>query len=373
MQVITSQLIFDGENLLENKAILIDNNQIIEVIDRDNLSGTENIEDFGDLIITPGFIDLQLNGCGGVLFNEDITHNTLETMYQTCLRYGTTSFLPTLISCQFDDVITALNVVKDWFENYGNSRGVLGIHLEGPFLSIAKKGIHPEEFIIKPTTELLSQIITYTRYFPIMMTIAVEEFTLEQIKFLVDNGIILAVGHSNANYQQVAASFMAGLTNATHLFNAMSGLTGRNPGVIGAVLNNNIYTGIISDNLHVAPANVELVVKLKPDHTFLVTDAVTPIGTDMKQFKLAGKTIYVDNEGKCIDETGTLGGANITLPQSIKNCINSCNIDLTEALKMATIIPAKAIRQDQQFGRIAKGYNANLVALNLAHFTCNII
>ncbi len=371
MHIITSKYIFINNQLTENKAILIDNNQIIDIINKDSLANLHQpIKDYGNGVITPGFIDLQLNGCGGVLFNDDISFGTLETIYQTCLRFGTTQFLPTLITSPINDIFSALDLVKAWFEQYGNNRGVIGIHLEGPFISKDKKGIHPDEFIIAPNDDILKKIVSYTKYFPIKMTIATEVFTTSQIKFLAQNKIILSQGHSNASYEESIAGFNAGIKTVTHAFNAMSGLTGRNPGVIGAVLNSKIYAGIIVDLLHVDPANVELINKNKPNQVYLVTDAVTPTGTNMTTFNFAGKELFV-KDGKCIDKDGTLGGANLTLNDAIKYCVNKCNISLVDALKMASEIPAQLMQLDT-LGKIAPNCHASLIYMDLITFECKV-
>src|SRR5579863_4098917 len=233
----TAKYIFDGSNLLQDTVVLVKDGIISDILPLNKLADKNLVKDYGDCIITAGFIDLQLNGCGGVLFNDDISHNTLEVMYQTCLKYGTTSFLPTLITCDFKDVVKALETVKSWFALHRSKRGVIGLHLEGPFISTIKKGIHPEQFIIPPTDELLAQIVAYQKDFPIKMTIAPEVFTLEQIKFLIDNKIIVSLGHSNASCAEAEAAIKLGAKTSTHIFNAMSGLTARNPGLIAAILN----------------------------------------------------------------------------------------------------------------------------------------
>ncbi len=371
MRAYTSKYIFDGEQLLTGKIIFVDdNNKIVDIVN--NVPANIQIEYLGDGVISPGFIDLQLNGCGGVLFNDSITEATLDIMYQTWQKYGTTGFLPTLITSPFSDVIKALEVCKSWFNKYGNTRGVLGLHLEGPFLSLQKSGIHSKEYIIKPNNDMLQQIVSYNNYFPIKMTIAVEEFTSSQIKYLVDNGIIISIGHSNASYNVAIESINLGIKTATHMFNAMSGLTGRNPGVIGAVLNSEIYTGLIVDMLHVDVGNVELLNKVKNNQVYLVTDAVTPVGTSMLDFKLAGKQLYV-KDGKCVDIDGVLGGAYLTMNDGIKNIVKYCHIDLATAIKMATLIPLQVLGLDHEMGRIKVNYRADLVYMDLDTYQVKII
>lgn len=372
MRSITAKYIFDGVNLLTNKIILLADNQIVDVIDSDKLYDKSQLEDFGDSVISPGMLDLQLNGCGGVLFNADISMETLETMHQTNLKFGTTGFLPTLITADFNDSITALEVVKEWFKQYGNTRGVLGIHLEGPFLSKEKRGIHPEEFIIKPTDEMLAKIVPYAKLFPIKMTMAAENVKPEQIEFLAKHGIIVSIGHSNASYEVAENAFKHGAKTVTHMFNAMSGMTGRNPGLIGAVLANPVYLGLIVDMLHVDKANVRLMTNLKPTSVYLVTDAVTPTGTDMTEFDFAGKHLYV-RDGKCVDDAGTLGGAYLTMNEAIENCVEKCGLSLEQSLTMATLIPAQLLGVDDQIGRIAKGYRSDLTAMNLNNYSCKLV
>ncbi len=370
MRAFSSKYIFDGTILHENAAVLVEQGIIIDVVPLPDAPAT--VVNFGSGVITPGFIDLQLNGCGGVLFNDKISCDTLETMYQTWLRYGTTGFLPTLITSDFSDVVSALEVTKQWFDRYENKRGVLGLHLEGPFISVIKRGIHPERFIIEPTMELLEQIVAYQKYYPIKMTIAVEKFTPEQIKFLADSGIIVSIGHCNANYATAAASIQSGATTSTHMFNAMSGLTGRNPGVIGAILSSNVYTGLIVDMLHVDSANVQLLEKIKSGQVYLVTDAVTPTGTDMSEFEFAEKTLYV-KDGKCIDKDGVLGGASLTMNAAVRNCVEQCELSLSTSLAMASTIPAQVMRLDNILGKIKAGFRADLVYMDLYNFECMIV
>ena len=373
MEAFTSRYIFDGNVLHEYSAVIVDKHLITDLVPLSDIPFDMKITNLGDGVIAPGFIDLQLNGCGGVLFNNDISQNTLEVMYQTWLKFGTTGFLPTLItSGEFGNIIAALEVVKDWFSKFGNCRGVLGIHLEGPFISKVRHGIHNEEFIIPPTIALLERIVCYRQFFPIKMTIAVENFTKEQIKFLIDNKIILSIGHSDANYTQAEEVIKLGASTATHVFNAMSGLSGRNPGVIGAILNNDVYAGVIADMFHVDRANIRLLDKFKRGWIYLVSDAVTPAGTHLDQFDLLGKTLYL-KDGRCIDKDGVLGGAYLTMSGAVKNCVDQCGLGLATALAMASLIPAKVMELDNILGKIKNGYRADLIYLGLNDFIPQII
>ncbi len=366
-----SKYIFDGITIHEDKVVVIEDSKIIDMLALDKVGSNIQVREFGEGIIAPGFIDLQLNGCGGVLFNDDISCNTLEVMYQTWHKFGCTGFLPTLITTDFTDVIKALNITKEWILKYGNRRGVLGLHLEGPFISKVKNGIHPRQYIISPQMNLLQQIVEFTEYFPIKMTIAIEEFTEEQLQFLLKHGVILSIGHSNADYATVKKGIDIGITTSTHMFNAMSGLTARNPGVIGAILNNKIYTGVIADMLHVDAANIELLCKSKPDQAYLVTDAVTPTGTNLTEFEFGGELLHV-KDGKCIDSNGVLGGACLTMNEAVKNVVKYCNLSLPVALTMASLIPAQVLNLDNKLGKISPGYLADLIYMDLGSFKCEI-
>ncbi len=370
MKTFSAKHLFDGKKIYDNQVVSIDNGLIKEIADKSSFLGA--VKYLGDGVITPGFIDLQLNGCGGVLFNQQISIDTLEIMRNTWLKFGTTGFLPTLITSDFKDVISALNVSKEWFDKFGNAKGVLGIHLEGPFISEIKNGIHPKSFIIKPTNELLEQIVSYRKYFPIKMTIAVEKFSIEQIKYLSDSGIILSIGHSNADYYTAEAAIKIGILTSTHIFNAMSGLTARNPGVIGAVLNNNLYSGVIADMLHVDRANISLLQKLKQSQIYLVTDAVTPAGTDMNEFEFAGKKLYV-KDGKCIDNDGVLGGSILTMSNAVRNCVENYGLSLEDSLAMASTIPAQVMGLGTLIGKIKTGYRADLIYMDLDDFECEVL
>lgn len=371
MKIIKSKYLFDGIQILENKAIVLNQTQIIDVIDIDQISNSTDVIDYGNKLITQGFIDLQINGIGGVVFNNDISLDALEVMYQNNLRFGTVGFLPTLITCDFADIMIALEVIKEWFAKYQDSRGVLGIHIEGPFISLQKPGIHPKHYIIKPQLEYLEQIIAFRKYFPIKLTVAPEEFGAEELKYLIQNNIIVAIGHSNASYNEVKNALDCGVKAITHTFNAMSGLTARNSGVIGAALNLPLYTGLIADLIHVDSANIELLYKLKKDMIYLVSDSVTPTGTDMQEFEFAGHKLKVIDQ-KIVDENDTLGGAYLTLNTAIKNCVN-IGIPLLDVLKMSIVTPLKVMNLNIKNGFIGANCKNNLIAMDLSIYKCVVI
>ncbi len=358
---ITSKKIFDGEQFLSNKAIIISENKIEDILDLKDIGSIELI-DYQDNIIAPAFIDLQLNGCGGVLFNDDISEQTLEVMHKTNLRFGTTSFLPTLITTSEENIKKAVEVVTKFHEKHPFN--VIGIHIEGPYISKIKKGIHNPIYMEPISLEMVEFLVEAGKKVPIKITMAPEENSIDRIKQLVDGGVKVSIGHTNADYKTAKEGIRAGISFATHLFNAMSPMEGRSPNVVGAVLDSHsVHAGIIVDGYHVDYASISLVKEIKKDKLYIVTDAVTPMGTDMEQFQFADQTIYV-RDGKCENKDGTLAGANIDMMASVANAVNHANISVCEALRMASLYPAEAMGKSNIIGRIAKQYVANFVILD---------
>jgi N-acetylglucosamine-6-phosphate deacetylase len=370
--VITAKKIFNGIKFVENVAILIRNNKIESVSDL-SLYSKKEIIDYGDAIISCGFVDLQLNGCGGILFNDDTSTKALAKMHETNLRFGTTNFLPTLITTDLEQIKKAIEVCVD-YRNQNTSQngiiygGVMGLHIEGPFISLEKKGIHNEKYIKPLNQEAVNILVHAAKKIPIKLTLAPEVNDINLIKQLISGGVMISIGHSNASYNKTQEVIKAGASLATHLFNAMSPLEGRSPGVVGAVLNNDIYSGIIADGHHVDYNSINLVHKIKNDKLYIVTDAVTPMGTNIKEFAFAGQTIFV-KEGKCVNVNGTLGGANIDMLSSLANLVRHCNIPLVDALKMSSTNAIKALKNHKNitnrvlggvYGKVSKTYSANL-------------
>lgn len=357
MYALVNGKIFDGDKFLDNKVLLIENDKIVKI---SNVipEGIEVI-DLKGKIVTSGFIDNQINGCGGVLFNDEISLKTLNIMKETNLKSGTTSFLPTLITTIDENIEKALELFKNTedMEEYG----VLGLHIEGPYISLEKKGIHNPKFIRVMSDEIIKKIAEHGKYIK-TMTIAPEKAKVEHLDMLKKSGIPLAIGHTNATYDEVMEK-ISYYSNVTHLFNAMRGLDTREPGVIGAVFENkNLYSGIIVDGIHVHFKSVKIAKEILGDKLYLVTDAVAPTGTNMEFFMFEGnKVLYKD--GKCISPDGTLGGSSLTMIEGVQNLVKHVGLTVEEALRMATSLPAKAIGVENRFGFIKENYEANLVVL----------
>lgn len=356
MYALTNCTIYTTSAILTNHALLIENNLIKKIISREEVSSNITTVDLKGANVSPGFIDLQLNGCGGVMLNGAETQETLEVMQAANLKSGTTSYLPTFITDSDDGIKRMLEVTRNYINRRPNE--VLGLHLEGPYLSIEKKGIHRPEFIRKPDA-IMIDLISANSDIVAMLTLAPENCSTDVIKQLSASGIVVSLGHSNATYAQAKAAINNGASCATHLFNAMTTITGREPGVVGAIYDNNIYAGVIVDGFHVAYENIRISKKIMGEKLFLVTDAVAPAGANIESFNFVGTTVYY-KEGKCLGADGTLGGSAVTMIESIEQMVKFVGVTLCEAIRMATLYPAKAIAVDYKLGSIEPGKVANL-------------
>ncbi len=357
----TNGVIYTAKEVLYGHAVVVENDRIKAVVREEALPEDLQRIDLKGNNLTAGFIDLQLNGCGGVMFNEDISVRTLEIMQETNLKSGTTSYLPTFITSPDEGMKSAVNIMRDYLAQYQNQ--ALGLHLEGPYLSREKKGVHREEYIREISPEMKDFLCANADVIT-KITLAAENPTARYIAEFVKCGIIVSIGHSNATYEVAQQAIADGVGFATHLHNAMSPVgSGRAMGVVGAVLDSDIYAGIIVDGLHVDFGNVRIAKKAKGDKLCIVTDAVAAAGADIDSFVFVGKTVYV-RDGKCYDANGTLGGAAITMIESVQNAVKEVGIPLDETLRMCNYYPAKAIGVDDKLGSIEAGKIANLTVFS---------
>ncbi|GLR10061.1 N-acetylglucosamine-6-phosphate deacetylase [Mixta theicola] len=360
MYALVNGRLFTGHEILDNHAVIINNGLIERVCPHDELPAECEQRDVSGAIVAPGFIDVQLNGCGGVQFNDDIDALSLETlaiMQKTNEKSGCTSFLPTLITSSDELMVRAVEVMRSWLEHHPHQ--ALGLHLEGPWLNVAKKGTHRSELIRKPDPAVIKFLCDNAEVIT-KITLAPEMAGPQVIRQLCDAGIVVSAGHSHATYDEARSGFAAGISFATHLYNAMPTTTGREPGLIGALLDTpEVYCGIIADGLHVHYANVRNAKRIKGDKLVLVTDATAPAGATIDRFIFAGKTIYYRN-GLCVDENETLSGSALTMIEAVQNCVEHVGISLDETLRMATLYPARAMGVDKQLGSIEAGKVANL-------------
>lgn len=362
MYALTQCRIFTGHEILDDHALIVADGLIDSLCPLADLPQGIEQRALNGAILAPGFIDVQLNGCGGVQFNDTadaVSVETLEIMQRANEKSGCTSYLPTLITTSDDLMKQGVEVMRDYLAKHPHQ--ALGLHLEGPWLNIVKKGTHNPEFVRKPDAQLVDFLCQNADVIT-KVTLAPEMAGTEVISQLAAAGIVVSAGHSNATFAEAKKGFRAGVTFATHLYNAMPYITGREPGLTGAILDDaDVYCGIIVDGLHVDYSNVRLAKRLKGEKLCLVTDATAPAGANIEQFIFAGKTIYYRN-GLCVDENGTLSGSALTMIEGVQNLVEHVNIALDEALRMATLYPARAIGVDDRLGSIAPGKVANLTA-----------
>lgn len=314
--------------------------------------------DLSGLFLVPGFVDLQVNGGGDVLFGEDLSAAGLRAIAEAHAQFGTTSFLPTITTTTEQMMRRGVSAVEDYLRNGGGD--VLGLHLEGPSISKDRLGIHPREHVrrVFPLTDDLRDK-RYVR----LVTLAPEVVGQNVIEQLIASGVSVAVGHSEAPAGLVGQSIALGARLATHLFNAMSAPTARSPGVVGAFLDNeDAYVSMIADGVHVDPMNVRLAWRAKgAGRCILVTDAMPPVGGNQRSFLFGNQRITVA-DGSCRNQAGTLAGSALDMASAVRNCV-SFGIPLEDALAMASAVPAKYLGLTDQLGSIEVGRRADLVVL----------
>jgi N-acetylglucosamine-6-phosphate deacetylase len=354
-------LLPDGA-IVEDHAVVIEGGRIADVVGRRDLPAGVNIRELAGGLLAPGFIDTQVNGGGGVLFNDDPSVEAIHAIGVAHRRFGTTGFLPTLISDDLAIIERALQAVDKAIAQ--GVPGVLGIHLEGPLLAPARAGIHDRARLRTAEPEVLA-LMTSLQLGTTLVTLAPEVVGADAIRRFVESRAIVAAGHTNATYQEMKAGFAAGVTGVTHLFNAMSPMTSRAPGAVGAILHDlKAYCGLIIDGVHVDPAVLQIALRARPrDRFMIVTDAMAPVGTDMKSFPLAGREITVA-AGRLVDDAGTLAGANLDMATAVRNAVRLLDLDIGEAIAMATAAPAAFLGMGHRRGRIAPGLAADLVWLD---------
>lgn len=311
--------------------------------------------------LLPGFVDTQVNGGGGVLFNDQVDIEAIAAIGAAHARFGTTAFLPTLISDTPAQIAAALAAVDAAIEQ--GVPGVVGIHIEGPFINEVKRGIH-EAHRIRRLDDAIVATLTAPRRGRVMLTLAPELCDEDDIRTLVRHGVIVSAGHSDATYDEAQRAIGAGLTGFTHLFNAMSPLHHRNPGAVGAAFDSDTYCGLIVDNVHLHPAVVRLAVHAKgKDRIMLVTDAMPSVGTDVSEFTLQGKRIAV-KDGVCIFEDGTLAGTHLDMASALRKTVEVTGLSVPDVSAMASATPAAFLLLQDSIGTIAAGQRADWVWLS---------
>ena len=352
-----------GDSFLVEHAVLVDGGRIAGVVAATDPRVREaEVHDLRGASLVPGFIDCQVNGGGGALFNDAPNIDTIRRIGAAHARFGTTGFLPTLISDDIDVMRTAIQAVDEAIG--AGVPGVLGIHLEGPYLAPERRGIHnAAKFHIPLDADLA--LVASLRRGRTLITLAPERVTTEAISNLAARGVIVAGGHTAADYAATRRALDAGMRGFTHLFNAMTPMQSREPGVVGAALEDpDSWCGLIVDGYHLHPAVLRVALAAKAQgKLFLVTDAMPPVGSDDDTFELNGETITC-RDGRCVNAQGTLAGSSLDMAAAVRNTIEQAGIAPQEALRMASIYPADFLGLGTTHGQIAAGYSADFVVLD---------
>ena len=364
MQAFYNGIIFDGTTLRGSGVILADKGYIIDIVSEAQIPAHAERVNLEGNYIAPAFIDLQLYGGNGRLFSHDISTETLQATYDYCVSGGCTQFMITMATNSMDVFLKGIETAAAYWQQGG--KGLLGVHLEGPYINPLKKGAHVEAYIKRPGIEEVKQLLVAGRGIFKMMTLAPEQCDVAIIKLLQDNGVIVSAGHSNASYNEAMAAFNAGIPAATHLFNAMSPLQHRAPGMVGAIYDHpSVMSSIVADGIHVDFSVIRISKQIMKDRLFLITDAVTATPGGVYPHVLAGDRYNLPN--------GTLSGSALSMMKAVKNCVDKVNIELDEALRMASLYPAQLAGLSHERGKIEQGYKAEMVVFNLGMEVVNTI
>jgi len=362
-QAITGSKLFNGIDFIEHKALLIEDQYIAGIVNKDAIPTDFQVKKLEGGILSPGFIDLQVNGGGGKLFNNSPDKESLNTIISAHQYFGTTSIMPTVIS----DSLNILQKCTDTISNeIDNNHSLLGIHIEGPFFNVKYRGVHQKQYINTINASYLNLFETLDK-FPVMLTLAPECISIKQLKHLKSLGFKILAGHTDANYDQLEEAVKYGLDGFTHLFNAMGQISAREPGVVGSAFDfDETSASIIVDLHHVHPSLINLSFKQKPKgKLFFVSDSMATINHGEPSFELYDEVVSESN-GRIINSEGKLAGSSITQIDAIKNAYQKCSIPLENAISMATLYPAEYLGVSDYIGQLKKGYRADL-----AHFDSN--
>jgi N-acetylglucosamine-6-phosphate deacetylase len=363
LHALTNTRVLTPDGWRDDLAVLLDGERIADLLPpSDPRLRDAQSHDLAGAMLLPGFIDVQVNGGGGVLFNEAPTVETIRRIGAAHRRFGTTGFLPTLISDRVEVMREALAAVEQALAE--GVPGLLGIHLEGPYLASARKGVHDAKYFHAPSEDELALLCAPHRGVR-LVTLAPDRVPPASIRALVAAGVIVCAGHTAADYETTRAALDAGVRGFTHLFNAMTPFGSREPGVVGAALEDAAsWCGIIVDGHHVHPASLRVAIAAKArGRMLLVTDAMPPVGADRPDYVLNGETITV-KDGICQTAAGVLAGSALDMATAVRNTVQMLGLPLDEAVRMASTWPAEFLGLSESHGRIAAGYRADLVVMD---------
>lgn len=351
----TNGKIFTGHSIEANKAILVDGETIVDLVNENDIPAQYKPQDLKGQNIAPAFIDLQIYGANSRLFSADLSLESLHATYEYCLKGGCSHFMITMATNVSQKYKVAFERVRKYWAEGG--KGLLGLHLEGPYINPAKRGAHLASFIETPTVKDVAALIEKGEGVLKMMTLAPEQCDDAVIELLLKNNILLSAGHSDATYKQAMNGFDKGIPLATHLYNAMSGLHHREAGMVGAIFSHpSAMCSLVADGIHVSYPAIRIAKQVMGERLFLITDAVTDAESEYAHIFKGDRYVLPE---------GTLSGSALTMMQAVKNLVRNAGISLEEALRMASTYPAKMLT-DFKLGKIEKGYEARFVVFDEA-------
>lgn len=354
MRVLTASRIFTGEEWLTDHAIIIKEAKVKEVITIAGLPSSVKTEYYDECIIAPAFIDLQIYGALGRLLAVYPEKSSLDNLVDYCRTGGAAWCLPTIATNTKEVFFKSIDAIRDYLSKGG--KGVLGIHLEGPWINKVKRGAHIESLIHSPSVHEVKELLEYGKGIIKMITLAPECASKEVIELILSYDVVVSAGHSNASYTEAMQGFADGVELVTHLYNAMSPLQHREPGLVGATMDDKrVMASIIPDGYHVDYAVIRIAKKVMGERLFVITDAVTDTKEGYYKHQRAGDKY---------EAGGILSGSALTMQKALQNLVQECGIDLGEALRMCSLYPSRALKLDNKAGKIQKGFNADLVVLD---------
>jgi len=350
-----AERIFTGNEILKQHAVVVVDGVIAELLPADKIAGDSEIIRFKNALITPAFIDLQLYGAHNRLLSAYPDKETVKAIYEYSKAGGASHCMPTVGTSTYDIIFKCIDAIRNYWDAGG--QGVLGLHVEGPWISKEKRGAHNADWIFSPTVEQAKELLEYGKEVIKIITLAPEVCSDDIVDLVHSYGIVVSAGHTNATYEQATRSFHS-IRTATHLFNAMSALQHREPGMAGAVLDHeSVYCSIVPDGYHVSFPAMRIAKKVMGERLFAITDSVTETDEGFYKHTLDGDK-YTAN--------GILSGSALTMNKCVQNFIEHCNIEVDEALRMCSLYPARVIHKENELGSITKGKKANIVVLDEA-------
>lgn len=355
MKAYINARVFNGAEFLSQVAVLTNNHSVADVVASTAIPPGYEIIDLQQRFLAPAFIDIQIYGGNGKLFSEEQSPEAIQSCYEYCLSGGASQFCITLATNSMEVFYRGIDAVRQYWQQGG--KGMPGLHLEGPYLNPLKKGAHIEKYIKRPVLNEVKALLDYGKDVIKIMTIAPEQCDDAVIQLLKDRGIIVSAGHSNASYQQATEAFDKGIPTATHLFNAMSPLQHRAPGLVGAIYNHpTAMSSVVPDGIHVDFAVLRISKKIMGERLFIITDAVTEASE--------GGYPHVFKTDRYTMPDGTLSGSALTMMKGVSNFVKKVGTPLEEALRMASLYPAQVMHLDKRHGKIEKGFAADFVVFD---------